>query len=166
MVPIAPLRAEFYEMPSQNIYPQIWQDQLTLHEYRHVVQINKMRQGMTQGLYYIFGEQGVALVMGLWLPFWFIEGDAVYSETILSKSGRGRVPEFIYTLKAQVLDKKIYKYDKASFGSYKDFVPDHYTLGYQLVAKGIENYGIEMWDRTLDRVARRPYYLVPFYGIC
>ncbi len=162
MVPIAPLRAEFYEMPSQNIYPQIWQDQLTLHEYRHVVQINKMRQGMTQGLYYVFGEQGVALVMGLWLPFWFIEGDAVYSETILSNSGRGRVPEFIYTLKAQVLDKKIYKYDKASFGSFRDFVPDHYTLGYQLVAKGIENHGIEMWDYTLNRVARRPYCLVPF----
>ncbi len=162
MVPIAPLRAEFYEMPSQNIYPQLWQDQLTLHEYRHVVQINKMRQGMTKGLYYVFGEQGIALVMGLWVPFWFIEGDAVYSETILSNSGRGRVPEFIYTLKAQVLDKKIYSYDKASFGSFKDFVPDHYTLGYQLVAKGIENHGIEMWDRTLDRVARRPYYIVPF----
>ena len=162
MVPIAPLRAEFYEMPSQNMYPQIWQDQLTLHEYRHVVQINKMRQGMTQGLHYVFGEQGVALVMGLWLPFWFIEGDAVYSETILSNSGRGRVPEFIYTLKAQVLDKKIYKYDKASFGSFRDFVPDHYTLGYQLVAKGIEDYGTEMWNYTLDRVARRPYYLVPF----
>lgn len=162
MVPIAPMRAEFYEMPSQNIYPQLWQDQLTLHEYRHVVQINKMRQGMTKGLYYVFGEQGVALVMGLWVPFWFIEGDAVYSETVLSNSGRGRVPEFMYTLKAQVLDKKIYKYDKASFGSYKDFVPDHYTLGYQLVAKGIENHGIKMWDRTLERVARRPYYLVPF----
>ncbi len=162
MVPIAPLRAEFYEMPSQYIYPQIWQDQLTLHEYRHVVQINKMRQGMTKGLYYMFGEQGIALVMGLWVPFWFIEGDAVYSETVLSNSGRGRIPEFVYTLKAQVLDKKIYKYDKASFGSYKDFVPDHYTLGFQLVAKGIENHGIEMWDHTLDRVARRPYYLVPF----
>jgi hypothetical protein len=162
MVPIAPLRAEFYEMPSQYIYPQIWQDQLTLHEYRHVVQINKMRQGMTKGLYYVFGEQGIALVMGLWVPFWFIEGDAVYSETILSNSGRGRVPEFIYTLKAQVLDKKIYKYDKASFGSFRDFVPDHYSLGYQLVAKGIENHGIEMWNYTLDRVARRPYYLVPF----
>ncbi len=84
------MRAEFFELPPQNIYPQIWQDQLALHEYRHVVQINKMRQGLTKGLYYVFGEQAIAFVMGLWVPFWFIEGDAVYSETIFSKSGRGR----------------------------------------------------------------------------
>jgi hypothetical protein len=162
MVGIAPMRADFFEMPSQTSYPQIWQDQLALHEYRHVVQMNTLRQGLTKGIFYVFGEQGLAAVMGLWLPFWFIEGDAVYTETMLSKSGRGRVPDFIYPLKAQVLDKKIYKYDKAVFGSYKNFVPDHYTLGYQLVSKGIQQHGIEMWKFTIDRVARRPYYLVPF----
>ncbi len=162
MVPVAPIRAEFYEMPDQDMYPQIWQDQLALHEYRHVVQINKMQQGLTKGLYYVFGQQAIAAVMGLWLPFWFIEGDAVYSETVFSHSGRGRIPEFIYPLKAQVLDKKIYKYDKAVFGSYRDFVPDHYTLGYQIVGKGIEEHGTEMWNWTMNRVARRPYYLIPF----
>ncbi len=60
MVPIAPFRAEFFEMPPQNSYPQIWPDQLALHEYRHVVHINNMRQGLTKGLYYVFGEQGIA----------------------------------------------------------------------------------------------------------
>jgi len=159
---IAPLRLDFFEMPPQDIYPQIWQDQLVLHEYRHTIQQYKLKQGLTKGLYYVFGEQGVAFIMGLYLPFWFIEGDAVYSETIYSNSGRGRVPDFIYPLKAQVLDKKIYKYDKASFGSYRDFVPDHYTLGYQLTARGIESFGTEMWNWTMNRVARRPYYIVPF----
>ncbi len=72
------------------------------------------------------------------------------------------MPEFIYTLKAQVLDKKIYKYDKATFGSFRSFVPDHYTLGYQLMAKGVETYGIELWNQTMNRVARRPYYILPF----
>ncbi len=162
MVPVAPIRMEFFEMPSQDIYPQFWPKQLALHEYRHVVQINKMRQGMTKGLYYVFGEQAIAAVMGLWLPFWFIEGDAVFSETLFSHSGRGRIPDFMYPLKAQVLDKKIYKYDKAVYGSFRDFVPDHYTLGYQLVTYGIEHYGIGMWNFTMNRVARRPYYLVPF----
>jgi len=162
MVPLAPMRAEFFEMPPQNSYPQIWPKQLALHEYRHVVQINNMKQGMTKGIYYVFGEQGIAAVMGLWLPFWFIEGDAVFSESTFSESGRGRTPDFIYPLKAQVLDKKIYKYDKAVYGSFRDYVPDHYTLGYQLVTYGIENYGIGMWDFTMKRVSRRPYYLVPF----
>ncbi|MCF6170022.1 MAG: hypothetical protein L3J66_03490 [Bacteroidales bacterium] len=161
LVAIAPMRSEFYEMPPQDIYPQPWPDQLALHEYRHVVQINQMRQAMTKVMYYIFGEQALAAVMGLYLPFWFIEGDAVLSETLYSKSGRGREPKFIYPLKAQVLEKKIYKYDKAIFGSFRDFVPDHYTLGYQLVAKGVEEYGIELWDFALDRVARRPWMIVP-----
>lgn len=159
---IAPMRLDFFEMPSQQIYPQRWQDQLVLHEYRHTVQQYKLRQGLTEGFYYVFGEQGVAFIMGLYLPFWFIEGDAVYAETIFSSSGRGRIPDFIYPLKAQVLDKNIYKYDKALFGSYRDFVPDHYTLGYQLMAWGTYRYGIELWDRTMNQVARRPYYIVPF----
>ncbi len=162
VVPIAPIRVELFEMPSQDMYPQLWQDQLALHEFRHIVQMYKLQQGLTKGLYYVFGQQTIALVMGLWVPFWFIEGDAVYSETVYSHSGRGRIPQFIYPLKAQVLDKKIYKYDKAVFGSYRNFVPDYYTLGYQLVTKGIEEHGTEMWNWTLNRVARRPYYLVPF----
>ena len=37
----APKRAEFYTIPPQNIYPQNWLDQLAIHEYRHVVQIDK-----------------------------------------------------------------------------------------------------------------------------
>ena len=103
--PIAPMRIDIFEMTGQNTHPQIWQDQLALHEYRHTIQQYKLRQGLTKGLYYVFGDQGVAFIMGLYLPFWFIEGDAVYAETIYSNSGRGRVPEFIYTLKAQVLDQ-------------------------------------------------------------
>ncbi len=162
MVAVAPIRGEFYEMPPQNSYPQIWQDQLVLHEYRHVAQISSMRQGLTKGLYYVFGEQAIAAVMGLWLPFWYIEGDAVYAESLLSNSGRGRTPDFMYTLKAQVLDLKIYKYDKAVYGSFRDFVPDHYTLGYQLVTRGVQDYGFSMWKNTVDRVARRAYYMVPF----
>ncbi|HEY9114649.1 MAG TPA: hypothetical protein VIN10_08100, partial [Bacteroidales bacterium] len=162
MVAIAPQRMEFFEMPAQNTYPQIWQDQLSLHEYRHVVQENKMRQGLTKGLFFLTGEQGLAAVFGGFVPFWFIEGDAVVSETMFSNSGRGRSPDFLYPLKAQVLDKKIYKYDKAVYGSYKNFVPDHYQLGYQLVANANLNHGIEMWDKTLDLVARRFYYIMPF----
>ncbi len=166
MVSPAPFHADFFEMPSQDLYPQIWQDQLALHEYRHVVQMTKIKSGFTKGLYYLFGDQGVAAVFGTFLPFWFIEGDAVFSETVHSKSGRGRVPGFSYKLKAQVLDKKIYKYDKAQFGSYKNFVPDHYTLGYQLVTYGTSRYGISMWNDILCRVARKPFTLVPFtYGL-
>ncbi len=162
MVSPAPFHADFFEMPSQDQYAQTWQKQLTLHEYRHAVQMDKMRQGFTKALYYILGDQGTAMIFGLYLPLWFIEGDAVWSETVHSNSGRGRLPQFVYPLKAQVLDKKIYPYDKAQFGSFRNFVPDHYTLGYQLVTEGIKNYGTGLWNDVLNQVARKNFTLAPF----
>ncbi len=162
MVSPAPFHADFFEMPSQNMYAQSWEKQLTLHEYRHAVQMNKMHQGFGNVLYYLLGDQGTALLFGAYLPQWFIEGDAVWSETAHSNSGRGRLPEFVYPLKAQVLGKKIYGYDKAQFGSYRNFVPDHYTLGYQLVSEGIKNYGTGLWNDVLNQVARKGYTFVPF----
>ncbi|MBE0651365.1 MAG: hypothetical protein IH595_11050 [Bacteroidales bacterium] len=161
MVSPAPYHADIFDIPSQEIYPQLWQKQLVLHEFRHAVQMSKMRQGFGNVLYAVLGEQGTALLMGA-LPFWFIEGDAVYSETIHSKSGRGRMPDFTYPLEAQVLGKKIYPIDKAQFGSYKDFVPDHYTLGYQLVLNGVQHYGTGLWNGVLNEVARRSYTIFPF----
>jgi hypothetical protein len=121
-----------------------------------------MYDGVGKGLFYIFGQAGPSALFGVFVPFWFIEGDAVFNETIHSKSGRGRYPLFWMDLKAQVIDKKIYKYDKASLGSFKDYVPDHYTLGYQLVLHGALNYTYKMWNLALERVARRPYILKPF----
>ena len=162
MVSPTPMHADFFEMPDQNTYAQTWAKQLTLHEYRHVVQMQKLNQGFTKGLTYAFGEQAIGGIMGVFLPFWFIEGDAVFSETIYSSSGRGRSPDFTMDLKAQVLDKRIYPYDKALYGSYKDYVPDHYTLGYELVVNGNINYGEELWNNTLNNVARRPYTFIPF----
>lgn len=162
MVSPTPMHADFFEMPDQSTYAQTWPRQLTLHEYRHVVQMQKLHQGTTNVLYYMFGDQAIGAIMGIFLPMWFIEGDAVYSETIFSESGRGRSPNFTMDLKAQVLNKKIYSYDKALYGSFRDYVPDHYTLGYQLVLNGISTYGHEIWNSTLNKVARRPYMLFPF----
>ena len=147
MVSPTPMHADFFEMPDQSTYAQTWAKQLTLHEYRHVVQMQKLNQGTTKVLYYMFGDQAIGGIMGIFLPFWFIEGDAVFSETIFSESGRGRSPDFTMDLKAQVLNKKIYSYDKALYGSFRDYVPDHYTLGYELMLNGFINYGPELWNK-------------------
>jgi len=162
MVSPTPMHADFFEMPDQSIYAQTWARQLTLHEYRHVVQMQKLNQGTTKVLNYMFGDQAIAAIMGIFLPMWFVEGDAVFSETIFSESGRGRSPNFTMDLKAQVLNKKIYSYDKALYGSFCDYVPDYYTLGYQLVLNGFLNYSSELWNSTLNKVAKRPYMLFPF----
>ncbi len=158
----APKRMEFYTTPSQNMYAQPWLEQLSLHEFRHVVQIEKLNQGPTKVLSWLFGQQGTGVVLGLYLPPWCMEGDAVATETGLSYSGRGRLPLFEMNNRALFLEKGIYSYDKATLGSYKDFVPDRYEIGYLLVAEGRRKYGPELWEHTLNRVARRPYMITPF----
>ncbi len=158
----APRRIEMFTQPPQESYAQEWFQQLALHEYRHVVQIDKMHQGLTRVLYALFGQQITAGVYGLFVPWWFIEGDAVVTETALSKSGRGRQPFFEMELRAQLLEKGIYSYDKAAHGSYKDFTTSHYHLGYYLVGQGRAKYGTELWNNALNNVARKPFTITPF----
>jgi len=162
LVAWAPKRMEFYTTPPQDMYAQPWLEQLAQHEYRHVVQIEKLNQSATKVISWIFGQQGTAAILGLYVPFWFLEGDAVVSETGLSYSGRGRDPLFEMRLRTQILERGRYSYDKAVLGSYRDFIPNHYELGYFLVAEGRRKYGIDLWIHALNRVAKRPYMITPF----
>lgn len=162
LVAWAPKRLEYYNVPPQDMYAQPWLEQLGLHEYRHVVQIDKLNQGTVKGISWIFGQQGTAAILGLYLPPWFLEGDAIATETALAYSGRGRVPLFETKLRTQLLALGPYSYDKAVLGSYRDYVPNHYELGYALVAEGRRKYGTELWEHTLNTVARRPYMITPF----
>ena len=156
LVAWAPARMELFTIPHQEIYAQDWLEQLAIHEYRHVVQIDKIESEMPSILKVLLGEQGAALVIGLHLPFWFLEGDAVATETALSQTGRGRVPSFEMELRAQSVEKGKYSYDKAYLGSYKDFIPDHYQLGYQFVAGIRSEYGADSWVKILHQVAKKP----------
>lgn len=158
----APRRIELLTVPPQDLYGQQWIEQLVMHEYRHMVQITKIDQGFTHFFTIILGEQAVAGIIGLFIPSWFMEGDAVATETALSSSGRGRVADFAMPLKAQLNEKGHYSYTKASLGSYRDFIPDPYILGYHLVAKARNDHGIEVWNSAIDRTARKPYTLNPF----
>lgn len=157
----APKRSDLYMMPPQEP-SDAWFEHLCTHEFRHIVQLDKINQGMTKGFYYLLGEQFPVAIVGLYVPMWFIEGDAVCFETSIGKLGRGRSPEFINEMKAQVLEKQIYSYDKAVLGSYKDFVPNRYTLGYFMSANARVNYGNDIWAKALLRVGRRPYGITPF----
>ena len=159
----APKRMELYPTPSQDIYPQDALEQLALHELRHVVQVDKLHQGLTRILYYILGEMATGAISGL-LPIWYLEGDAVATETALSRSGRGRLPAFEMNLRALSLEKgEVYNYDKAYQGSFKDYVPDYYQYGYQMIAYSRQKYGNRWWDQSLNYVARNPYLISPIH---
>ena len=158
----APKRVEIFTTPPQDTYAQDWLNQLVLHEYRHVVQIDRTNQGFTKVLSWFTGEQAATMINGLFVPSWFMEGDAVCTETALSRSGRGRMPAFEMLLKAQVSQKGAFSYDKAALGSYNTFVPNQYVLGYSMVANVRRKYGYQAWINALDEVARKPYIITPF----
>jgi len=162
LTPYAPKRIEIFTMPPQDNYSQDWMDQLIIHEFRHSAQYSSINRGLTHALSFVFGQQAVPAVLGLFVPLWFIEGDAVVTETALSHSGRGRISYFEMKLRAQFLEKGIYSYDKAVNGSYKDFIPDHYELGYLLVGQTRIQYGKETWSRVMRRTGNIPLMLVPF----
>lgn len=132
----SPRRVEFFTMPPQR--PELagtnrWEDLLAVHEYRHVVQFTHSRKGFNSLVYYLFGpstQSGMAFVA---VPRWFWEGDAVLAETLYSRSGRGRIPAFSRVFKADLLEGKRFTYNKQHLQSYKDYVPDHYKLGYYMV---------------------------------
>lgn len=158
---MAPTRMEFFTAPPQDIYPQDWVDQLIIHEFRHAVHYSAVNYGFTKGLYYILGEQGVFAMYGIFVPMWLVEGDPTVAETALHNTGRGRTPSFEMRLRAQFVQKGIYSYEKANYGSYIDFVPNQYELGYQLVGLSRVNYGSDIWSKVLNNVGRRPYTLAP-----
>jgi hypothetical protein len=161
MLAWAPRRVEMYTTPTQSMYAQDWLEQLAIHEFRHVVQVGKISQNLPKIIPLLSGQQGTALVTGLYLPFWFIEGDAVATETALSQSGRGRFTPFLNEIKAQVVEKGKYSFEKAYLGSYKNFVPDHYRLGYYLVG-GVRNlFGPEIWDKMVLNVGKKPFSITP-----
>lgn len=159
----APKRMEFVTTPPPDGYAEDWLEQLVLHEFRHIVQIDKLNQGFTKFLSLIFGQQATGAMVG-YLPLWFMEGDAVVTETALSSAGRGRLPSFEMKLKALLTenDRKI-TYDKMYLGSYKDFIPSYYQSGYYMVAYSRLNYGNKFYSDVLDNVARKPYMISPFY---
>lgn len=161
LVAWAPKRIELFTTPNQQIYAQDWLEQLSLHEFRHLVQLDKIQSELPGLVKAILGEQATALVTGIYLPFWFLEGDAVVTETALSKNGRGRMASFSMEYRAQLLEKGKYTFDKAYLGSFKDFVPDHYRLGYFMVAKTREKFGPEVWDNVLNKIGKKPFSLTP-----
>jgi len=159
----APKRMELYATPPQDIYPDPWLEHLCIHELRHVVQIDKLNQGITKILAVVFGQQATGLVAGQ-LPMWYYEGDAVSTETAFTSFGRGRIPSFHQGIKTHLLSNtEWFSFDKALNGSYKDYVPNHYEYGYQLTAYARYKYGHDIWNKVENYVAKNSYTLLPTY---
>ncbi len=157
----APKRMEVYPTPDQNSIPLGTRTQLTIHELTHVMQLVSLTQGFSKAMSVILGEQ-FAGITSIMIPLWYFEGNAVFSETFLTESGRGRAPSFLKEFKAITLENdKLYKYDRIVNDSYKKYIPNHYHSGYQMVTYALAKEGMQIWNNTLDYTARNPYLLDP-----
>lgn len=165
-VTLAPRRSEFYITPA--IDPELtnteWIKTLSIHEFRHVVQFQKTRRGFNKALEIILGQVGQALGLGLTLPPWFLEGDAVGMETALTRGGRGRLPLFDRDLRTILLSGKDYNYDKAHLGSYEDYIPNHYYYGYFYTSWLRNEYGDLFLSKLANESAERSYNPLTFYN--
>jgi|WetSurMetagenome_2_1015567.scaffolds.fasta_scaffold00003_50 hypothetical protein len=157
----APRRMEIYPTPEQNGIPLDPNRQLALHELTHVYQMESLNRGFTRAVSFIMGQQFTG-AMAVLLPQWYMEGEAVFAESVLSESGRGRSPSFQKGLKAISVERgKMYKYDKIVNGSFKNYVPDHYQSGYQIVAWTNAKYDPLTWNKALKLTANAPFLINP-----
>jgi hypothetical protein len=157
----APRRMELYPTPDQNTIPLAPETQLAVHELTHVLQMKSLNQGFSKAMSLVFGEQFTGIIASL-LPSWLLEGDAVFAESILTQSGRGRTPSFQKQLKALIVDnKKRYNYDKMLEGSFKDFVPDDYEYGYQMVTLALAKNDPQIWNKVFKFTGEQPFTVNP-----
>ncbi len=163
-VGLAPFRSEFFlnQPQSNHQVSSNWLDMLSIHEYRHVMQQVNARKGLTNLAYILSGQLGWSYFSSLSIPNWFFEGDAVVSETALTAQGRGRMPAFYNGYKSLYFDDVYFNYPKARNGSIKDFVPNHYELGYLMNNYGREKYGNDVWKEVLSDAGKYKGLIYPF----
>ncbi len=164
-VTLGPYRSEFFATPPQDqssLGSTEWLDLLAVHEYRHSLQYANANRGFTKFMHIIAGQYGWSGALHFSIPSWYLEGDAVLSETLLSENGRGRNPSFFKEQRALLLNDIEYSYMKSRNGSFKDIVPNQYPLGYSIVNHIRNKYGVEQSRKILADAGKYKYILYPF----
>lgn len=142
----APKRMELFTSPDPyNSNPDSWITHLSIHESRHVGQIEHFTKGIYRVFYYLLGEQVTGLGLGLFANTYAMEGDAVIAETELTEGGRGRNADFTKYLRAMYINGDYRNWDRLQFGSFRYYTPNEYVFGYALGSyaryiSGMANY--------------------------
>ena len=161
----APKRMDLFTLPTPyDPDPMPWSTMLSVHESRHVTQ---MQFAMTKALKpgnWIFGEMFNILMSLIYPGLSNMEGDAVVTETALTKSGRGRTADFLNYYHVAFDNGDFRNWDRWRFMSQKHYAPDHYALGYITVGGFRYLYDCPQYmNESYHLAARRPYNLAAFY---
>lgn len=167
-VGLAPYLSEFYLEPHENPFilgSLPWTDLLSLHEYRHVQQVNAANTGFSHLFKSIFGDLVFSGLYSLSVPDWYREGDAVYTETKWTLQGRGRLSQFTLPFYQKAIEGEPWDYYKVRNGSYREFTPDYYALGYMMIQYGNQTSVESTWDTIIRNAPRFKHLLRPFSGL-
>lgn len=163
----APKRMDLFTIPTAyNPEPMPWEQMLSVHESRHVTQ---MQFGMTKAMKpfnWVFGEMFNVLVSILYPGISNMEGDAVITETAYTASGRGRTSDFLNYYRVAFDNGIRRNYVQWRFDSQRNYGPDYYSLGYMTVA-GIRHFHDcpDFMSQAYHTVAEKPYKFTAFHKL-
>ena len=161
----APKRMDLFTLPSAyDPEPMPWSTMLSVHESRHVTQ---MQFGMTRAqrpFTWAFGEMWNILVSLIYPGISNIEGDAVITETAWTPSGRGRTADFLNYYWVAFDNGDFRRWGQWRFVSQVNNAPNYYSLGYLTIGGFRYLYDCpEFMKQGYDLASRRPYNLGAFY---
>ncbi|MEO5906803.1 MAG: hypothetical protein ABIQ11_08755 [Saprospiraceae bacterium] len=112
----------------------------------------------------IFGDLAFSGLYNLAVPDWYREGDAVFTETKWTSQGRGRLSSFTLPFHQKLMQGDPWNYYMVRNGSYRQFTPDIYPMGYMMKQYGNHVFGEETWDTILSEAAAYKHLTNPFSG--
>lgn len=163
----APKRMDLFTLPSAyDVDPLPWSTMLAVHESRHVTQMQFGMTNVQRPFGYVFGEMWNILVSIFYPNMYFIEGDAVVAETALTRSGRGRTADFLNYYRIAFDNGDFRNWNKWLYGSQRNYYPNHYALGYMLLANMRVKYDCPMYmHESYERASRKIWDICSFQTI-
>jgi hypothetical protein len=160
----APKRMDLFTLPSAyDPEPMHWSTMLSVHESRHVTQ---MQFGMTRAqkpFTWVFGEMWNILVSLVYPGISNMEGDAVITETAWTSSGRGRTADFLNYYWVAFDNGDFRNWNRWRFVSQVNNAPNYYSLGYLTIGGFRYLYDCpEYMNAAYNLAASRPYSLLAF----
>lgn len=136
----APRRMELFTVPDSHPLSSIkTEKELTIHESRHVAQMQLGALKPYRWLRFLSGELWAGAMSALYPGPAILEGDAVVAETELTAGGRGRVASFLNYYDICFAEGDWRDFYKWRYGSLRNYTPDHYRAGYFTIS-GIRAY--------------------------
>ncbi len=166
-VALGPFRMDLYTVPSAyNPKPLPWSTMLSIHESRHITQMQFGLTGKHKPGKWFLGEGWNMLAFLLYPGTSKTEGDAVVAETALSKSGRGRTADFLNYYWVAMDQGDFRSWFKWRFDSQMNYIPTYYALGYMTIGgfRSVYNHP-NLVGEALNMVAEHPGRLGCIYDV-